>query len=129
MIKFYLLFNSALYLVFSLWCLIKPDETAKFLGYSFQNNSGKIEYLTIYVGFELGFAAFFAATAFYPSIRLAGLIFCVCLYTGAMVIRSGSTFLYGNASKVTYMIGGLEYLLGIFGIVLLVNELRKETFL
>ena len=129
MIKFYLLFNSVLYIAFSLWCLIKPNETAKFLGYGFQNNSGKIEYLTIYVGLELGFAVFFAVSALYPSVRLAGLIFCVCIYTGAMVIRTGSTFLYGNASKVTYMIGGLEYTLGIIGIALLVNELRKETFL
>ena len=125
MIQIYLLLNSLLYLLFAVWCLFKPTETATYLGYNFLNNSGKVEYLTIYVGLEIGFSVFLALAAFYPSIKMAGLVFCVCIYMGAMLIRTGSAFYYGSISKVTYMVGGLEYLLGIAGLILLICELKK----
>ena len=124
MIQIYLLLNSFLYLLLAVWCLFKPTETGNYLGYSFINNSGKIEYLTIYVGLELGFAVFLALAAIYPSIRLAGLFFCVCIYLGAMLIRTGSALYYGNVSKVTYLVGGLEYASGIWGLILLIDQLK-----
>ena len=123
MIQIYLLLNSLLYLILSVWCLLKPTVTANSLGYSFLNNSGRVEYLTIYVGLEIGFSFFLALSAFYHNIQLGGLIFCVCLYAGAMIIRTGSSLFYGNVSKITYMVGGLEYLLGIWGAALLFKNL------
>lgn len=125
MTKLYLLLNALSYLVFSLWCLIKPGDTAKALGYDFLNNSGKVEYSSVYTGMELGFTAFFAICAFFPGLRLAGLVFAACLYTGLMILRPISSLHYGNISKMTYIIGGLEYALGIWGIILLVMELKK----
>ncbi len=119
MLQIYLLLNSALYVLLALWCLIKPTETANYLGYKFLNGSGKIEYLTVYVGLEMGFAVFLAIAAFMPEIKFSGLMFCVCIYLGSMLIRTGSVLFFGNVSKVTYMVGGLEYLLGIWGVVLL----------
>ena len=126
MLQIYLLINSALYLLLALWCLIKPTETANYLGYNFLNNSGKIEYLTVYVGLEMGFAAFLAIAAFLPNIQLSGLIFCVCIYLGSMLIRTSSGLFYGNVSKVTYLVGGLEYLLGIWGVVLLFENINSK---
>ncbi len=125
MTRIYLLINALFYLLFTVWCLIKPEDTAGFLGYSFLNNSGKAEYLSIYTGLELGFTVFLALCAFYPNIRLAGLIFCVCIYVGVMIVRPASALYYGNISQVTYMVGGLEYALGIWGIILLINEIKK----
>jgi hypothetical protein len=124
MIKFYLILNALSYLVFSLWCLVKPDDTAKSLGYSFLNNSGKVEYMSVYSGMELGFTAFFALCAFFPGLRLAGLVFAVCLYAGLMILRPISSIYYGHVTKMTYVVGGLEYALGIWGIILLVMELK-----
>lgn len=123
--KIYLILNSFSYLLFGIWCLIKADTTAKNLGYSFLNNSGKVEYLTLYTGMQLGFAAFFAISAFYPGLRLAALVFAVCLYAGLMIMRPISSIFYGNVSKITYLVGGLEYALGVWGIILLVMELKK----
>lgn len=125
MLQSYLLLNSALYIVLAFWCLLKPTVTANYLGYNFLNNSGKIEYLTIYVGLEIGFAIFLAIAAFLPNIRLSGLIFCVCIYLGSMLIRTSCALFYGNVSKATYMVGGLEYLLGIWGVILLFKYLNS----
>lgn len=126
MIQIYLLLNSLLYLILSVWCLLKPTATANSVGYSFLNNSGKVEYLTIYVGLELGFAVFLALSALYHNIQLSGLIFCVCLYGGGMLIRTGSALFYGNVSKITYMLGGAEYLFGIWGAILLYKTLQPS---
>jgi hypothetical protein len=123
--KLYLILNAFSYLVFSLWCLIKSGSTAKSLGYDFLNNSGKVEYLSVYTGMELGFTAFFAICAFFPGLRFAGLVFAVCLYVGLMILRPISAIYYGNVTKMTYVVGGLEYALGIWGIILLVMELKK----
>lgn len=125
MLKFYLLLNAFFYLLFAVMCIVKPAGTANTLGYGFLNNSGKVEYLTIYTGLELGFAVFLAITAFYPQFRLPGLIFCVAIYIGVMSVRTICALVYGNVLKVTYMVGALEYLLGIWGIILLTLELKK----
>lgn len=74
---------------------------------------------------ELGFAVFFALCAFYPGLKLAGLLFAVCIYLGLMILRTITAIHYGNVSKTTYMIGGLEYALGIWGIIILMMELKK----
>ena len=125
MIQIYLFINSAFYLGFSLWCLFKTDATARALGYHFLNNSGKVEYLSVYTGMELGFAVFFAVSAFFPAFRLGGLLLASCLYMGLMILRPISAMHYGNVSKITYVIGSLEWVLGIWGIILLVMALKK----
>lgn len=125
MIPIYLLINAASYLGFSLWCLFRTDSTSKALGYHFLNNGGKVEYLSVYTGMELGFAVFFAVASFYPALRLGGLVFAVCLYLGLMVLRPISIAHYGHVPKTTYIIGALEWALGIWGIILLVMELKK----
>lgn len=128
MIQVYLLINAISYLGFSLWCLIKSQTTSHALGYHFLNNSGKVEYLTVYTGMELGFAAFFALCAFFPGLRLAGSVFAACLYIGLMILRPLSALHYGQISKMTYIIGSLEWGLGIWGIALLVIELKKLNY-
>lgn len=124
MIKIYLLLNSLSYLIFSFWCIFKPEGTAKFLGYSFLNNSGRVEYAAVYAGLEIGMAAFFAICGFLPEMKLSGLIFAVCLYAGLIISRTSAAFYYGDVTTATYVVGGLEYALGIWGIILLVNEFR-----
>jgi hypothetical protein len=125
MVSAYLYFNAFLYLLLSLWCLFKPTETAASLGYSFLNNNGKIEYTAVYAGMELGFAAFFAICGFYSQFKMAGLIFAVCMYTGLMLTRVFSALMLGGLSKTTYIIGGLELLLFVTGLVLLTGCMKK----
>ena len=80
MIQIYLLVNAFLYLLFTVWCLIKNETSAHFLGYGFLNNTGKVEYLTIYTGLQLGFTVFLSISAFQEGMRFTALLFLVCLY-------------------------------------------------
>jgi hypothetical protein len=125
MIQLYLLINGALYLILALWCLLNPKGTSSYLGYHSLNSSGKVEYITVYTGLELGFAAFLFISSFYPGIKLSGLIFCVCIYSGSILIRTVFAIYYGNISKATYLLGGMEYVMGIAGVLLLLKEFKN----
>lgn len=120
--QIYLFVNAFLYLSFALWCIIKFLGTSGFLGYSFLNNSGKVEYLTIYTGLQMGFAIFLAVSAYFPALRLGGLLFCVAAYVCIILTRTLSGFYFGNLEKATFMIGALEYTLCIWGLILLVQN-------
>lgn len=117
--QIYLFVNAFLYLSFAVWCIAKFVGTSGFLGYSFLNNSGKVEYLTIYTGLQMGFALFLAVSAWFPALRLGGLLFCVAAYVCIIVTRTLSGFYFGNLEKATFMIGALEYALCIWGLVVL----------
>lgn len=125
MAKFYFILNAVIYLLFSVWCMIRPGETAKSLGYETLSNSGKAEYAAVYVGMELGLCAFFAICAFNPSMLRPGLIFATCFYLGLMIARTISVLLLDNVSKMTFVAGGMEYILGIGAALLLWMELKK----
>ena len=125
MVSLYLYFNALLYLLFAIWCLFKPDQTANSLGYSFLNSNGKIEYTAVYAGMELGFAVFFTLCGLYSQMKFEGLVFGVCMYTGLALTRVFSAIVYGNLSKTTYIIGGLELLLFIAGLILLTGQIKK----
>ncbi|PBQ31038.1 hypothetical protein CNR22_04390 [Sphingobacteriaceae bacterium] len=117
--QIYLFLNAFLYLSFAIWCIVKFVGTSGFLGYSFLNNSGKVEYLTIYTGLQMGFAIFLAICAYYPSLRLAGLLFCVAAYVCIVITRTLSGSYFGDLEKASFMIGALEYSLCIWGLILL----------
>lgn len=125
MTKTYLIINAISYLVFALWCLFRPTTTAQNLGYNFLNSGGKIEYMTVYGGMELGFCAFFTLCAFYPKLMEAGLIFAVCLYVCLMIVRTVTIINIGDVPKIIYIVGGLEYVLGIWGAILLYIQHEK----
>jgi len=128
-LKFYLLLNAFLYAILTIWCLVKPAGTSHYLGYDFLNSSGKVEYLSIYVGLQFGFAVFLALCAFYGNLSIGGLIFCVSIYLGVMITRTCSALYYGNVSAVTFYVGALEYALGIWGIILLILSTKEHVIL
>jgi hypothetical protein len=107
----YLWVNSGLYLIFSVWCLIKTTTTAKFAGLSFINGSGKSEYLTVYVGLDAGLAVFYAITALKHEYTDIGIIFSLALYIGIVLVRTITLFTIPNIEKGTYIIAALEWAL------------------
>ncbi|MBA3681170.1 MAG: hypothetical protein H0W73_08395 [Bacteroidetes bacterium] len=121
----YLITNAILYFLFAIWCLIKMGGSSEFLGYSFLNNTGRVEYLTLYTGLQFGFAAFLGICSFKIDMRSTATIFCVCLYVGIILTRTISALYYGNILKATYMVGALEYLLAIWGIIILIIQFKK----
>ena len=113
----YLYVNAALYFIFAVWCLIKPEQTARFSGYRFINGSGKSEYLTIYVGLQAGLTGFYTYAALKEEFQLAGILFSVFLYAGIVTVRLISLIMLPAIRKGTYTIAALETLLGIGAIV------------
>lgn len=110
----YLYVNAFLYFLFAIWCTIKTEGSSKFLGYSFLNNSGRIEYITIYGGLQLGFGIFLLYCAYKD--RFDGVIFCIALYAGIVLARVSSILiLRKDITSATYMVGSLELLLLLWG--------------
>ncbi|MBC8048212.1 MAG: DUF4345 family protein [Fimbriimonadaceae bacterium] len=118
-IQVYLWINAILYLLFALWCLWRPTATAAYNGLSFMNGAGKAEYHAVYVGMEAGFAIFFAYCALNESMQKAGILFAVCTYAGIVLMRIYSIARFGGATASSYIIGGLEVVLGIIASILL----------
>lgn len=71
----------------------------------------------------MGFAIFLVVSAYFQSLRLAGLLFCVAIYICIIITRTSTALYYGNVTKATYTVGALEYCLAIWGSILLFNHL------
>jgi len=84
----YFWFNAAAYLVFAVWCTMKPHATARFLGFTLEGGKGHAEYVAVYGGIEAAFAVFFTLCALRPAWYGPGLAFAACLYGGLVVFRS-----------------------------------------
>ena len=119
--EIYLWINAVLYAFFALWCLVRPEGTAAFSGLSFLNGSGRAEYLAIYFGLEAGWVVFFALCAYKPELTYAGILFSVCLYAGVIIGRWYSILFHGKVVKTTFIIAGMELVLGIWAFALLAN--------
>ena len=103
MIAAYLWLNAALFLAFSAWCTLKPDSTAKALGYEALSRGGHSEYLVIYGGLQLGLAAAFALFAWHSTQRVTGLAFALCLYGGIVIYRAATLWAYGPVPALTWV--------------------------
>ena len=104
----YLWFNSALYFIFAVLCTLKVDTVTRAQGFLSFDSNGRCEYLTVYGGMELGFAAFFAACALKPEYRGAGVLFAVCMYAGIVAYRTVCLMTFSDISVTTKSIAGLE---------------------
>jgi hypothetical protein len=115
----YLGLNALLYAVLAAWCSLRPEQTARSLGYVELNNAGRAEYLAIYGGLQLGLAAVFGALALSPGLRVLGAQFAVALYAPIVIQRLVAMLRLRPASAVTRSIASLEVLL-LLGALLLV---------
>ena len=117
----YLWFNAAIYLVFGLWCTLQHGKTTQTQGFLSLDNNGRCEYLTVYGGMELGFAAFYVACALRPEFRGAGILFSLCIYAGIVAYRLTSLALFSNISTTTKAIAGLELALFACAVLLFIK--------
>lgn len=123
MIKAYLLFNGALYILLGLWCTILPRKTADFLGLSWSNNSGRNEYITVYGGMEFGIGLFLVLAALRPSMHQAGILFMLCFYAALVVWRTSTFITLGTAgiARQTFALAATEWVLGALALWLVVR--------
>ncbi len=118
MAKTYLLVNAALYAIFAIWCTLLPTKTASFLGLGLPSASGRSEYITVYGGLEFGVAAFLALAALRPGLQHAGILFCVCFYSGLVLWRAGTFLAIPGIGKATIGFAVSELILGILAWVI-----------
>jgi hypothetical protein len=114
----YLYLNAALYLVLAIWVTLIPWRTAASIGFESLSASGRSEYLVVYGGMELGFAVFFALTAWNAEHRRLGLLFALCLYAPIVLYRAFTVLRHGPVSATTLTVAALEVVLLAWGVAL-----------
>lgn len=106
--KVYLWFNAAIYLGFAGFCTIHGRDAARKQGYLDLDANGHIEYLVVYGGMELAFAAFYAIAAMKDEYRRSALLFSVLMYSALVAYRVPTVLMYGPVSGTTKVIACLE---------------------
>jgi hypothetical protein len=117
----YLYLNAAIYALFAVWTTLSPEQTAFIQGYEVLANSGRSEYLVVYGGMELGFAAFFVWTALAPGLQRAGLVFALFLYVPIVAYRMVTVAHYWPVSGTTLVVAGLEIILLLWAVILVLR--------
>jgi hypothetical protein len=121
MVALYLYVNAALYLLFAAWTTLSPWVTATNIGYTSLSSGGRTEYLVVYGGMEIGFAAFFAWTAASAGLQRAGLVFALFLYVPIVLYRSVALWRFWPVPATTLATAGLEIVLLVWAVVLVVR--------
>ncbi len=88
MTSLYFWFNAVAYAVFAVWCTVRPEQTAAFLGLQLDGWKGQSEYVAVYGGIEAAFAAFFVTAALKPAWHGPALGFATFLYGGLVLFRT-----------------------------------------
>ena len=104
----YLWLNVVLYAVFSVWCTVKPTETARSVGYAVLEGGGRSEYLVVYGGLQLGLAIAYAIFAMNPQWHRVGLLFSLAVYGAIVLFRGVTLWLYAPVPALTWGVAGLE---------------------
>jgi len=101
---------GVLYLLSGLWCALKPELAAPFLGYQV-GGQGLAEIVAVYGGLQLGIAAGMIATTFKPDWVLPGLVFALCISLGLALLRVLGIVLHDAEEQAAglYMMALLEW--------------------
>lgn len=111
MIIAYLVVNAVLYAAFALVSSIVPERIAAALGFTL-DAQGRIEFLTIYGGLELGLALFYGWAAYAgPAPQRAALTFSLFVYAGLVLYRMAGILRYGVPGTTLLAVAGLELVL------------------
>ena len=121
MMALYLWVNAFLYALFAAWTTLSPLKTSSSMGFEVLSSSGRSEYLVVYGGIELGFAVFFALTAWQAQWQRLGVIFAVCLYAPIVLYRVITVWKFWPVKPLTLQVGSLEVALLVVGLVLLLR--------
>lgn len=110
MLAAYLLLNALIYAGFALATTLVPARIAAAVGFSLERD-GRIEFMTVYGGMELGLALFYvwAVQAGAAEQRVA-LMFSLCLYAALVLYRGGAILAYGRPGTTLLAVAGLELL-------------------
>ena len=111
MAAIYLYTNSALYLLFTVWCTLGMSRTAPAMGFTALTNGGRSEYLSIYGGLQAGLAIAFWLLARNASWHGPGILFAIALYAPIVLLRLASVARFWPVESVTLATAALEVVL------------------
>ena len=117
MVRAYLYFNAAIYLLFAAWCTFAPVQTAQQVGYASLSPSGISEYLVVYGGIELGLALLFFHCARSGEERF-GLRLALALYVPIVLYRWATLAWLWPVANTTLAVATLETLLLLVAVLL-----------
>lgn len=76
-----------LYLLSGIWCALKSDLAAEFLGFSFTTTAGIAEFFTVYGGLQIGLGAALVMCSIKPLYIEASLYFSAIFSTSLLIFR------------------------------------------
>lgn len=107
----YLIVNAVLYAIFAAVSALVPDRIAASLGFTL-DTQGRVEFLTVYGGLELGLALFYGWAALSgPTQQRVALTFSLFLYAGLVLFRLAGILRYGMPGTTMLAVAGLEMVL------------------
>jgi hypothetical protein len=112
--------NSLMYAGFGAYCLARPQAVSNALGFNTMSAHGMVEFMTVYGGMQLAFAAFFAQAALRGgNAAVEGLWFALCLYVGLTIVRWIAVAAAREPMPTTLLVlAGLETLFAVIAIAL-----------
>ena len=97
-------FVGLLYLLSGIWCAMKPDLAAGFLGFQLTGTLGQAEFFSVYGGLQVGIAMAILLTSYIPAYRLAALFFTALFSLGLFSFRSMSFWLFDQSAVIAFML-------------------------
>jgi hypothetical protein len=93
-----------LYLLSGLWCALKPELAADFVGFQFSHEVGKAEFFSVYGGLQVGIAVAILASSIIPAYHLGASFFAFFVSLGLFGFRLLSVILIDQSSVLIYML-------------------------
>lgn len=78
---------GAIYILSAFWCLFQLEETSASLGFGFLQAAAKLEYLSVYVGLQLGLGVAMLLVARQPMLLPGGVYFSFIFSSILAVVR------------------------------------------
>ena len=99
--KIFLTILGVIYLAFAAWCVLKPAETARAVGFELAPGAGQSEYTTVYGGFQLALALLFLWPWLDASVLPYSLLTCLVIHACLVLMRTLGFFLYSGIPAMT----------------------------
>lgn len=114
--KIYLTLIGIAYAGLSIWCAIKPAQTAEAVGFQLTPGSGQSEYFTVYGGLQLAMAAIFLSCWYRPDWATPALLACIVIHGCLVLFRTIGFTMFSDIGTTTYALAATEWVILLSGI-------------
>jgi len=99
-----------LYLVLSAWCALKPQTTARSVGFELTPGSGQSEYLVVYGGLQFALGCLFLRVWSRREDSLRILEYCLIVHASLVGFRTLGFMMFQGFQTTTYALAVTEWL-------------------